>query len=66
MEYAKFAKPAGEWNALEWDVTDGVAIVKLNGKVIEKAWKIGKRPRGLGLQKERGDFDFRYVRIKEK
>ena len=65
--YAKFAKPAGEWNELEWDFTDGVAVVKLNGEVIEKAWKIGgSASRGVGLQKERGDFDFRHVRIQEK
>ena len=65
--YAEFAKPAGEWNELEWDITDGVAIVKLNGEVIEKAWKIGgSASRGVGLQKERGDFDFRYVRVQEK
>ena len=65
--YAKFAKPAGEWNELEWDITDGVAIVKLNGEVIEEAWTIGgSTSRGVGLQKERGDFDFRYVRIQEK
>jgi hypothetical protein len=66
-EYAKPAKAAGQWNALELDVTDGVAVVKLNGEVIEKAWKIGgNAKKGLGLQRERGDFDFRYVRIKEK
>lgn len=66
-EYAKPAKPAGEWNDLELDVTDGVAVVKLNGEIIEKAWKIGKDvKKGIGLQKERGDFDFRFVRMKEK
>jgi len=66
-EYAKPAKPSGEWNDLEFDITEGVAVVKLNGEVIEKAWKIGnKADQGIGLQKERGDFDFRYVRIKEK
>ena len=65
-QYAKFAKPAGEWNSLEWNITDGVAVVKLNGKIIEQAWKIGRRPRGIGLQKERGDFGFRYIRVKEK
>lgn len=65
--YAKPAKPAGQWNDLEWDITDGVAVVKLNGEVIEKAWKIGKdAKRGLGLQRERGDFEFRYIRIREK
>lgn len=66
-QYAKPAKPAGQWNDLELDVTDGVAVVKLNGEVIEKAWKVGRNAKqGLGLQRERGDFDFRYIRIKEK
>jgi hypothetical protein len=66
-EYAKPAKPAGEWNDLEWDITDGTAVVKLNGEVIEKAWKIGNAAnKGIGLQKEKGDFEFRYIRIKEK
>ena len=64
--YAKFAKSAGEWNELEWDITGGVAVVKLNGEIIEKAWKIGSNKQlGIGLQRERGDFDFRYIRIKE-
>lgn len=66
-EYAAPAKPAGEWNDLEFDITNGVAVVKLNGQVIEKAWAIGaKTDKGIGLQKERGDFDFRFVRIMEK
>jgi hypothetical protein len=66
-EYAAAAKPAGEWNEIEFDITNGVAVVKLNGQVIEKAWKIGnKADQGLGLQRERGDFDFRFVRMKEK
>lgn len=66
-EYARPAKPAGQWNDLEWDITDGVSVVKLNGEVIEKAWKIGpKIKEGVGLQRERGDFEFRYIRLKEK
>jgi hypothetical protein len=66
-KYAPAAKPHGQWNDLELDVTDGVAVIKLNGRVIEKAWKIGDdTDRGLGLQREVGDFDFRYVRLKEK
>ena len=48
-------------------MTNGVAVVKLNGEVIEKAWKIGgKADKGVGLQRERGDFDFRFIRILEK
>jgi hypothetical protein len=66
-QYAKPAKPAGQWNDLEFDITDGVAVVKLNGEVIEKAWKIGKNDKqGIGLQREVGDFDYRYIRIMEK
>ena len=66
-QYAFAAKPAGEWNDLEFDITEGVAVVKLNGQVIEKAWKIGKNDKqGIGLQKEAGDFDYRYIRMKEK
>jgi hypothetical protein len=66
-KYAKFAKPAGEWNDLEWNITANVAVVQLNGEIIEPAWKIGgSAGRGVGLQKERGDFDFRYIRIREK
>jgi hypothetical protein len=65
--FAEFAKPAGQWNDLEFNVTDGVAVVSLNGTVISKAWKIGnKRERGVGLQKEKGNFEFRFIRIKEK
>jgi hypothetical protein len=66
-QYAFAAKPAGEWNDLEWDITNGVAVVKLNGHVIDKAWKIGGNAKqGIGLQRESGDFDFRHIRIKEK
>ncbi len=66
-KYAPFCKPPGQWNDLELDFTDGVAVIKLNGKVIEKAWKLGDdKDRGLGLQREVGNFDFRHVRLKEK
>jgi hypothetical protein len=66
-QYAKPAKPAGEWNDLEFDITDGVAVVKLNGEVIEKAWKIGGNAKqGIGLQKESGDFDYRNIRYMDK
>ena len=65
--YAPYSKPPGQWNDLELDFTGGVAVIKLNGQVIEKAWRLGTdRDRGLGLQRETGDFDFRFVRLKEK
>ncbi len=65
-QYAKAAKPAGEWNELEFDIKDGVAKVTLNGQVIEKSWRIGNSAKGIGLQRERGDFDFRYIRVMER
>lgn len=66
QKYAKHCKPPGQWNDLEFDITGERAIVKLNGHVIEKSWKIGDAPdRGLGLQREVGDFAYRYIRIKE-
>ena len=66
-KYAPFANRAGLWNDLELDITDGVAVIRLNGRVIEKAWKSGPdAARGLGLQRELGECDFRYIRLKEK
>ncbi len=67
QEFAAAAKPAGEWNDLEIDITQGVAAIKLNGQIIDKAWPIGEQSKkGLGLQRERGDFDFRFIRLQEK
>jgi hypothetical protein len=44
-----------------------VAVVRLNGEVIEQAWPVGKKEdQGIGLQKESGDFSFRFIRVKEK
>ena len=66
-QYAKPAKPHGEWNDLEFDITKGQAVVKLNGKVIEKSWEIGKESnKGLGLQHEIGDVEFRHLQMKDK
>jgi hypothetical protein len=66
-QYAGPAKPAGEWNDLEFDISAGVAVVRLNGEVIERVWTIGDQSdQGIGLQKESGDFDFRRIQVKEK
>jgi len=66
-KYAPYCNPPGRWNDLEFDITNGVAIVKLNGTVIEKNFKIGTNTDlGIGLQKEKGNFDFRFIRLKEK
>lgn len=65
-KYVHFAKPAGEWNEIEFDITGGTAVVNLNGQFID-TWKIGEQSKkGLGLQRERGDFDFRHIRLMEK
>jgi hypothetical protein len=65
--YAPHSKPHGQWNKLQLDITKGVAVIKLNDHVIEKAWEIGTdADRGLGLQREVGDFDFRRIRLREK
>jgi hypothetical protein len=67
QRYAPACKPPGQWNEMEFDMTDSVAVVKLNGKVIEKAWRAGKNVKvGFGLQREKGDFDYRSIRLKEK
>ncbi len=67
LRYAAWAKPAGEWNELEFDITEGVAVVRLNGQIIEPRWPIGARADlGLGLQRELGDFGYRLIRLKEK
>ncbi len=67
QRYAPYAKPHDQWNELEFDITEGIAVVRLNGHVIEKKWRIGDRPDlGLGLQREVGNFDFRFIRVAEK
>jgi hypothetical protein len=66
-KWAEFARPAGQWNDLEFDFTDGVGVVKLNGNVIQQDFRMGdKADQGIGLQKEKGNFDYRNVRLKEK
>ena len=67
QKYAFACKPPGQWNDLELALTDGVAVIRLNGKVIENAWRAGKNTKiGLGLQREKGDFDYRFIRLEEK
>jgi len=65
--YAGPAKPAGQWNSIELDFTDNIAVVKLNGEIIEKAWKIGVDPKkGVGIEFDKGEMDYRNIVIKEK
>jgi hypothetical protein len=65
-EYAAASRPAGEWNNLELNIVNGIATILLNDQVIEERWPIGEQSKkGLGLQRERGDFDFRFIRLQE-
>jgi len=65
-KYAPFSNCAGEWNDIELDISDGIAVIKLNDQIIEKSWETGiDFDRGLGLQRELGEVDFRYIRVKE-
>lgn len=65
-EASQAANPFGEWNELQFDINDGKAEVMLNGKVIDSSWEIGKHGnKGLGLDGDKGDIDFRNIRFKE-
>ena len=66
-QFAPYAHGPGEWNDLEIDIRDGTAIIKLNGQVISKRFRLGDNADlGLGLQKEQGDFAYRRIRIRDK
>src|SRR5262245_5570489 len=66
-DHAAHAKPVGQWNDLEFDISNGVAVVQLNGAIIEKAWQIGKdSTKGVGVEHETGNVEFRHLRMKDK
>jgi hypothetical protein len=61
----KVAKPTGEWQTLEVDVTGDRLVARLNGTEVLRAMEIAN-PRGyLGLQAETGTVEFRSVEIRE-
>jgi hypothetical protein len=67
QRFAQHCKPPGQWNTLELDFTDGIGKILLNGHEIVSRFKLGDdAKRGLGLQREKGDFAFRRIRIREK
>jgi len=67
QRFAAHCKPPGQWNELELDFTDGMGKIRLNGHEIVARFQLGNDPkRGLGLQREKGDFAYRRIRIREK
>jgi hypothetical protein len=61
----KAAKPTGEWQALEVEVTGNRLFARLNGTEVLRAMEISN-PRGyIGLQAETGTVEFRSVEIRE-
>jgi hypothetical protein len=65
--FAPHCRPPGQWNQLELDFSDGIGKIRLNGKEIVTQFELGDdAKRGLGLQRETGDFAYRRIRVHEK
>jgi len=61
----KVARPTGEWQTLEVDVTGNRVTARLNGTEVLKAMEIAN-PRGfIGLQAEAGTVEFRSIEVRE-
>ncbi|HWA26423.1 MAG TPA: DUF1080 domain-containing protein [Lacunisphaera sp.] len=57
------AYKAGDWNAIEVTVQDGIARCTCNGEVLETALKITE-PGALAIEADRGAIAYRRLRIK--
>jgi lysophospholipase L1-like esterase len=55
---------AGDWNEIEVSVKDGVAYCLCNGEVLERAMKLPATG-PIGLEGDRGQMEYRRIRIKE-
>jgi hypothetical protein len=55
---------AQDWNEIEVTVKGGVAYCICNGEVLEAALKIPETG-GIGLEGDRGQMEYRHIRIKE-
>jgi hypothetical protein len=53
-----------EWNEIEVVVKDNVAVCTCNGEVLEAAFKLPATG-PIGLEGDRGQMDYRHIRIKE-
>lgn len=61
----KVARPTGEWQTLEVEVTGSRLTARLNGTEVLKAMEIAN-PRGfIGLQAEAGTVEFRSIEVRE-
>ncbi len=66
-QFAPHCNPPGKWNKLELDFSNGIGKIRLNGHEIVSRFQLGDdAQRGLGLQREKGDFAYRRIRIHEK
>ncbi len=55
---------AGDWNEIEVTVKDGVAYCLCNGEVLEAAMRVPATG-PIGLEGDRGQMEYRHIRIKE-
>ncbi len=53
-----------DWNELEITVRDGIAFCQCNGEVIEAALKVPATG-PIGLEGDRGQMEYRRIRLKE-
>ena len=61
----KVARPTGDWQTLEVEVTGNRLTARLNGTEVLKAMEI-TNPRGfIGLQAETGAVEFRSIEVRE-
>ena len=61
----KVARPTGEWQTLEVEVTGNRLTARLNGTDVLEAMEIAN-PRGfIGLQAEAGTVEFRSIEVRE-
>jgi hypothetical protein len=60
--YKKVKFNAGGWNDLDITVTGTKAVCKCNGEVIEKAFKVPTSG-GIGLEADRGQMEYRRIRM---
>ncbi len=55
---------AQDWNEIEVTVKGGVAYCTCNGEVLEAALKVPETG-GIGLEGDRGQMEYRHIRLKE-